>query len=99
MHETTTLLHVTCQIFTDFNFFTFLTQQLTFLNLVIKTPPHLKCVATLPCNLLLMACFADINISKGSVAIYARCGGILNIHLSTNLLRNIPVNFFKSVKI
>ena len=48
-----------------------------------------------------MACFADINVSQGSVATYARCDGILNIHLTANLLRNLPVKkkFCKSVKI
>jgi len=51
-------------------------------------------VATLPCNLLLMACFADINVSQqGSVATYARCDGIFNIHFTTNLPRNLPVIF------
>ena len=43
--------------------------------------------------------FADINVSQGSVATYARCGGNFNIHLTTNLLRNLPVIFLKSVKI
>jgi len=43
----------------------------------------------------LMACYADINVSQGSVATYARCGGILNIHLATNLPKNLPV-FFKN---
>ena len=38
-------------------------------------------VATLPCNLSLMACFADISVSQGSTATYARCGGIFNIRL------------------
>jgi len=38
-----------------------------------------------------MACFADTNVSQGSVATYARCGGILNIHLTTNLPRNLLV--------
>ena len=42
-------------------------------------------VVTLTCNLSLMACFADINAS---------CGGILNIHLTANLLRNLPVKIF-----
>jgi len=32
-----------------------------------------------------MACFADINLSQGSVATYARCGGIFDKFL--NLLR------------
>ena len=46
-----------------------------------------------------MACFADINIKQGSVATYARCGGIFNIHFTSNLLRNLPVKKIgKSVK-
>jgi len=46
-----------------------------------------------------MACFADINISQGSVATYAGHAGIFDIHLTANLPRNLPVkNFFKSVK-
>jgi len=46
--------------------------------------PHLKYVATLPCNLSLIACFADINVSQGNVATYARCGGMFTIHLTAN---------------
>ena len=46
-----------------------------------------------------MACFADINVSQGSVATYARCDGIFNIHLNINLSRNLPVKKLKSVKI
>ena len=38
-----------------------------------------------------MACFVDINVSQGSVATYARCGGIFNIHLTANLSMNLPV--------
>jgi len=42
-----------------------------------------------------MACFADINFSRGtSVAKYARCGGIFNMHLTANLPRNISVKKF-----
>ena len=63
------------------------------------TPPHLKHVATLPCNLSLMACFAGINISQGSVATHARCGGIFDIHLTVNLPRNLAVEkILKQVK-
>jgi len=47
--------------------------------------------ATLPCNLLLMACFDDVSVSQGSVATYARCVGIFNIHLTANLPRNLLV--------
>ena len=47
-----------------------------------------------------MAHFADINISQGSVATYARCSGIFNMHLTADLPRNLPVKkFSKSVKI
>jgi len=38
-----------------------------------------------------MACFADINVSQGSVATYARCGGFVNMHLTANLPRNLPL--------
>jgi len=41
-----------------------------------------------------MACFADIDVSQGSVATYARCCGSFNIHLTTNLPRNLPVKHF-----
>ena len=59
----------------------------------------LKYVATLPCNLSLMACFADINVSQGSVATYARCDGNFDINLTGNLPGNLPVRtILKSVK-
>ena len=46
-----------------------------------------------------MACFADINVSQGSVATYARCGRIFNMHWTANLPGNIPVKKnLKSVK-
>ena len=47
-----------------------------------------------------MACFADINVSQGSVATYARCGEIFNIYLTANLPKNLLVkNCVKLVKI
>jgi len=58
--------------------------------LLVWTPPYLKYVATLPCNLSLVAVFAEINVSQGSVAAYARCGGIFNIRLGPNY--KIPGN-------
>jgi len=45
------------------------------------------------CNLSLIACFADINVSQGSVATNASCGGIFNIRLTANL--DLSVIFFK----
>jgi len=56
-----------------------------------QTHDRLKYVATLLCNLSLIACFADINISQGSVATYAGYGGIFNVFLTANLPRNLPV--------
>jgi len=71
-----------------------------FLIWLLTTPPCLKYVATLPCNLSLMARFADTNVSQGSVATYARYGGIFNVHLTASLPRNLPEKkVIKSVKI
>jgi len=91
-------LLVTLSIIHRFNFFTHRLSNKPFLSWLLTTPPHLKYVAILLCNLSLMACFADINVSQGSVATYARCGGIVSIHLNTNLLRNLPVKFFKRLR-
>ena len=38
-----------------------------------------------------MACFADISVSQGSVATYARFCGIFNMLVTANLPRNLPV--------
>ena len=46
-----------------------------------------------------MACFAEINVSQGSAATYARCGKIFDIHLTANLPGNLPVKkFLNSVR-
>jgi len=46
-----------------------------------------------------MACFADINVSQGSAATYARCGGVL-ISISLQIYQEIFWwFFFKSVNI
>jgi len=58
-----------------------------FLIWLLITLSHFKYVVMLHCNLSLMACFADINVSQGSVATYARCDGSFNIHLTTNFPR------------
>jgi len=102
VHETTTLLLVTLPNIHRFKkFFSHTQKYIPFLIRLLTIPPqNRKYVATLPCNLSLIACFADINVSQGSVAIYARCDGIFNIQLTTNLPRNLPVKkFSKSVKI
>jgi len=73
------------KIFTGFNFvFTLRLHKKPFLILLLRTAPHLQYGATLPGNLSLMACFVDINVSQSSVTTYAKCGGILNMHLTAN---------------
>ena len=99
VHDTTTLLLVTLPNIHRFKKITHRLSNKLFLIWLLTTPWHLKCVATLSCYLSLMTCFADIIVSQGSVATHARCGGIFNIHLTTNLPRNLSVNFLNSVKI
>jgi len=41
------------------------------------------------CNLNRL--FSDINVSQGSVATYARCGGIFSNRFTSNLLKNLLV--------
>ena len=83
------------KIFTDLKiFFTVTLSNEPFLIWLLTTPPYFKYAATLPCNSLLMACFADINVSHGSVATHARCGGIFNMHLTANLPRNLQLKNF-----
>jgi len=45
-----------------------------FLIWLLTTPPHFKHVATLPCNLSLIACFLELMFTQGSVA---TCAGTL----------------------
>jgi len=93
VHETITFLLL---LVTLPNVYRFKKKSLTDSAINLSTTsPHLQYVAILPCNLSLMVCFADINVSQGSVATYARCGEIVNIHLTTNLLRNLPVKKIK----
>jgi len=77
-------------------FFTLTLCNKPFLIWLLTTPPHLKYVATLRCNLSLKACFAYINVSQGrpSVATCVRCGGFLYICSTANLDRNLPVKIF-----
>ena len=89
--ETVTFLLVTLPNIHRFYFFSHRLSNKPFLIWLFTTPSHLKYVATLPCNLWLMACFAVINVSQGSVATFARCGGMFNVHLTANFLTNLLV--------
>jgi len=81
-------------------FFTHTLSNKPLLIWLLATPSH-QYASTLPSDLSFRACSADINVSQGSVATYARCGGVFNIHLTANLPRNLPVKyiFFKLVNI
>ena len=96
VHETITFSLVTLPNIHRFQnfFFTHRLSKKPFLIWLLITLPHLKYVATVPCNLSLKAGFADINVSQGSVTTYARCGGIFGLLLTANLTRNLPVKKF-----
>ena len=72
-------------------YFTLRLSNKPFLIWLLTPPPHIKYVVTVPCNLSLLTCFDDINVSQGSVATYARRGGIFNMHFIANLSRNVRV--------
>jgi len=94
VHENNALVCNFAKYYSPIKKITHILSNKPFLIWLLATPPHLKYVATLPCNLSLMACFPDINVSQGSVATYARYGGIFNIHLTANLSRNLPLKKF-----
>jgi len=66
---------------------------------ILKIPPHLAHVATLPCETLMSAKQAINNKLQGSVATYLKCGGVVNNHIKKGLLLSLLVIFFKSVNI
>ena len=68
VHETITFLLVTLpNIYRFRKKFTDRLINKPFLIWLLTTPPHLKYVVTLSYNLSLMSCFADINVSQGSI--------------------------------
>jgi len=58
-------------------------------------PAHLAYVATLPCETLMSAKHAINDKLQGSVAIYVRCGGVVNSQIRKGLLMSVPVNLKK----
>ena len=66
---------------------------------MLTTLPNLKYVATLPCNLSIIACFLTLMFSQGSVAIYVRSGWIFNNQFTANLPRNLTaINFVDQLR-
>ena len=62
-----------------------------FLIWLLTTPPHLKCVATLPCNLSLIACFLTMMFHKVVWQHMQGVVGFFNKLFTANLSRNLPV--------
>ena len=63
-HETTTFLFVTLPNVHRLIFFTRILSDKSFLIWFSTTSPQLKCVATLPCNLSLIACVLTLIFRK-----------------------------------
>ena len=80
------------QIFTDFRKkINDTLDNKPFLIWLLTTPPHLKCVATLPCNLSLFACFLTIMFHKVVWQHMQGVVGFFNKLFTANLSRNLPV--------
>jgi len=90
VHETTTLLLVTLPNIQRLKKFTGKLSSKPFLIWLLTTPPHLKYVAILPCNLL----FSDINVSKVVWQRNERNGGIFNNQFTANIPMNLAVKIF-----
>jgi len=56
---------------------------------VLKIPPHLACVATLPCETLMSAKQVINNKLQGSVAKYLRFDGVGNKQIRKGLLLSL----------
>jgi len=69
---------------------------------ILKIPPHLAYVVTLPCETLLSAKQAinDKLQSQGSMATYLRCGDVFNNQLKKGCIaESLSKTFLKSVNI
>jgi len=70
---------IICQFLADLqNFFTGWFPSIFAVKWILNIPPHLAYVATLPCETLMSAQQAINDKLQGSVAIYLRCGGVVN---------------------
>ena len=58
---------------------------------ILKNPPHLASVATLPCETLMSAKQAINDKLPGSVAAYLRYGGVVNKQIRKGLLVSLTV--------
>ena len=58
---------------------------------ILKIPPHLAYVATLPRETLMSAKQAINDKLQGSVAAYLRCGGVVNNEIEKRFLLSLIV--------
>jgi len=56
---------------------------------IVKIPPHLACVAALPCETSVSAKQAISDKLQGSVATYGRFGGVVNNQIKKCLLLSL----------
>ena len=59
------------------------------LKCILKIPPHLKNVATLPCETLMSAKQALNDKLQGSLAAYLRCDGVVNNQIKKSFLLSV----------
>jgi len=62
--------------------------------MVIKHPPHLAYVATLPCKTLMSTKQTINDKLQSSVATYLRCGGVVNNHIKKGFFAECASEFF-----
>ena len=74
-------------------FFTGRLSNKHFLIWLLTTPPHIKYVATLPCNFVVNRLFCDIKVSQvvWTGETYAGSGWIFNKQFTANSPGNLPV--------
>ena len=91
-HRITTIFLSNLNRFT--NFFTGRFFSKFAVKCILNIPPHVPCVATLPCETLMSAKQAINDKLQGSVATYLRCGGVVINQIKKNLLMSVCENFF-----
>ena len=70
----------------------------SFLIWLLISPPHLKCVATLPCNLSLMAVLLTLLFHK-VMQQQMQCGWIFNMHLNAITVISLWLRFWPTLYI
>ena len=81
-----TLIAIILSNLNRFNFFSLEDSTVFAIKRILKIPPHLTYVATLPCETLMSAKQALNDKLQGSVAAYLRCGGVVNNQIKKGLL-------------